>query len=74
MDSSVIFSQNMTPKQGLAQFTPKSDSILEKVPNFLKMAVFDTVNVIPEFPFLLKKYVFLVKHAYSIILDCPLGF
>ena len=42
-----FFFQNFTPKQGFAQkFTPKSDRILEKVPYFLRMVVFDTLNTI----------------------------
>ena len=67
-DFSMIFFQNLTPKQ--------SDKIREKVtvPYFLKMAVFDTLNRIPEFPFESKNNpysVFFVMHAYSIILNCP---
>ena len=47
-DFSVVFSHNLTPKGGFVQkFTPKSDRILENVPYFLKMAVFDTDHLIP---------------------------
>ena len=42
-----FFFQNFTPKQEFAQkFTPKSSRILEKVPYFLRMVVFDTLNTI----------------------------
>ena len=52
----MLFSQNLTTKCGFMQkFTPKSDRILEKVHYFLKMAVFDTLNGIPKFPFQSKK-------------------
>ena len=74
----LLLSQNLTPKQGFAQkITPKSDRILEKVPYFLKVAIF-------WYPKIKKKQtnkqkqkllfpVFLVTHAYNIILDCPLS-
>ena len=55
-DFSMLSSQNLTPKRGFAQkFTLKSDRVLEKVPDFLKMAVFDTLNAICEFPFQSRK-------------------
>ena len=43
-------SPNLTSKWEFAQnFNPNSDRILKKVPYILKN-VFDTLNVIPEFP------------------------
>ena len=48
-------SQNLTPKRGFVQkCIPRSDRILKKVPYFLKIDVFDTLNTIPEFPFIKK--------------------
>ena len=73
----MLFSQNLTTipssKQDLCKkIAPKSKRTLQKLPYFLKMAVFDTINVIPVFPLLKKiliKYrlfpIFLVTHAYK---------
>ena len=47
----MFLSQNLTLKRGFMQkFTPKSDTALEKVPYFLKMPIFDMLNVILESP------------------------
>ena len=55
-DFSVLFPQNLTSKWRFAQkFTPESDRIPEKVPYFLKIAAFDTLNVFLEFSFQSRK-------------------
>ena len=73
-----LFSQNLTCKQGFVQkFTQKSHRVLEKVPYFLKMAIFDTLNAIPEFPVQSKITIlilsFLSNACLSIILDWQTG-
>ena len=47
----MLRSQNLTLKGGFVQkFTPKSYRILKKVTYSLKIAVFDTLNMISDIP------------------------
>ena len=73
----VLFSQNLTPinEDFHKILHQKSDKILEKISDYLKMAVLDTQTLIPEFPFQSKNQplfpVFLVIHANSIYAWLP---